>query len=177
MSGQGPQFGSTAAGSRGRSASAPPTILPRNGLVFEGIQNSLGQTVATGFRNAQGGTNENVLAATDALGNDSIAFQGDEHTVRGALERAITLASVVPKTQIAGFFFVAKPHMVAMSTEELQELQLNRIHLPAEPATSSGNGQTLADIFNMREENVDLAPPRHPRRRRRRRRNRRAPPS
>ncbi|RMJ19931.1 hypothetical protein CDV36_000371 [Fusarium kuroshium] len=138
MSGQGPQFGSTAAGSRGRSASAPPTILPRNGLVFESIRNDLGQSVATGFRNVQGGTSENVMAASNALGNDAIAFQGSEHTVRAALERAIELASVTSEAQIAGFLFVAKPSMMAKSPDELQKLNLVRVRLPTDPVISSG---------------------------------------
>ncbi|RSL55716.1 hypothetical protein CEP54_009266 [Fusarium duplospermum] len=141
MSGQGPtrpQFGLTTASSRSRSASAPPTILPRNGLVFESIRNDLGQSVATGFRNVQGGTNENVMAASNALGNDAIVFQGSEHTVRAALDRAIELASVTSDAQIAGFLFVAKPSMMAKSPDELQELNLIRLRLPTDPATSSG---------------------------------------
>ncbi|KAJ4157069.1 hypothetical protein NW754_008711 [Fusarium falciforme] len=141
MSGQGstrPQFGSSTPGSRGRSASEPPTILPRNGLVFESIRNDLGQSVATGFTNVHAGTSEDVMAATDALGNDAIAFQGDEHTARAALERAIELASVATDAQIAGFFFVARPSMMAMSPEGLQELNLIRVRLPTDPASSPG---------------------------------------
>ncbi|UPL02402.1 hypothetical protein LCI18_013336 [Fusarium solani-melongenae] len=137
------------AGSRGRSASAPPTILPRNGLVLESIRNDLGQSVATGFRNVQSGTTDNVIAASDALGNDAIAFQGSEHTVCAALERAIELASFTKDTQIARFLFVARPSMMAKSPDELQELNLSRVaRNPVVQSDAQG-------VSNMAEDNLD----------------------
>ncbi|KAL6354997.1 hypothetical protein LRP88_12355 [Fusarium phalaenopsidis] len=155
-----------------------------NGSVFESTRNDLGQSVATGFRNVEGSTSDKVIAASNALGNDAIALQGDEHTARAALERAIQLSSLTTDAQIAGFFFVTRPSMMAKSSEELQELNLIRIHLPTDPALSPGpsvqrttpipistiylppaflnqvarNPAAQSDaqgVFNMAEDNVD----------------------